>query len=86
MHSTAEARHEYVSGMFFRVETNSTLAAHASVAILEMVIELRLHGWPFHVIGRAIRARAEKCLEGTYDVVRDIINDALCDYGWTHSS
>eukprot|EP01052_Picozoa_sp_SAG31_P041391 SAG31_NODE_6262_length_2097_cov_2.127628_2_plen_138_part_00 len=60
MHTTDAARLEYISSMFTRVEHNSMFAAHIVMIILEMIVELRLHQWPFDVIFRVIRRRCAR--------------------------
>ena len=73
MHTTNDARMEYVRAMFTRVEQNSMFAAHIAIAILEMVVELRLHQWPLPLILKAIRIKEHERVDGAYGIVRALI-------------
>ena len=77
MHTTNEAKSEYVRAMFLRVEQNSMFSAHIAYAITEMVIELQLHKWPLHVVKNALRAREAIRCDGAYGFVLTLVRDTL---------
>eukprot|EP01052_Picozoa_sp_SAG31_P023541 SAG31_NODE_1948_length_6834_cov_16.124276_1_plen_78_part_00 len=77
MHTTEEAKLQYVLAMFLRVEQNSMFSAHIAYAILEMVVELQLHRWPLHVVKRALRAREARRCDGAYGFVSALVRETL---------
>ena len=77
MHTSSDAKLEYVLGMFHRVESNSMFSAHMAMAILEMVVELQLHRWPLSIVTRAIKRRDAIRSDGVYEIVTALIRDSF---------
>ena len=82
---SADAQLSYVLGMLSRVEQNCTYLLHTASAVLEMVVELRLHGWSPMVVTKALRSRLDAAGDGdgraayllVLDVLRECNNQAL---------
>ena len=75
--STEDSKLGYITGMFCRVEDNTTFRLHIAVCILEMVLELLLHRWPMQLIRKAIDMRTRVRRDGAYRVVSDIVHATL---------
>ena len=78
MYSEPDARLAYILGMFSRVEQNTMFRMHRVTVVLEMVVELRLHGWPIDLILRAVHRRRRDGCE-SYSSVEALIKAAAKD-------
>ena len=76
MFGTDQARFGYVLGMLSRAETNTTFAMHKALAVLEMVVELQLHGWPAKFISAAVRKRMGQNHHGLYEIVLHLMRES----------
>eukprot|EP01051_Picozoa_sp_SAG22_P012480 SAG22_NODE_1303_length_4797_cov_2976.784376_1_plen_206_part_00 len=74
-HTTADSQRAYITGMFSRAEQNCTYPLHMASAVLEMMVELQLHGWSLRTINAALHSRLAATggdRQTAYMLVRDL--------------